>query len=195
LEDTTLATYSGGIAGSNPGLIENCYSTGNISATSSRPNDFGSPALITYAGGITGNNTGTINKCWTSGAISATVPTATDMGAAAGGIVGAGTASNCVALTTSVTASTNGYTAYAGRVSGTNSTGTNYVNSTMVVQTIVAGTTATGTLNGLTFAAGSAGTQSWWTTPGWTINAAGTGSDSSPWEWNTATSRPKLWFE
>jgi hypothetical protein len=199
VEATDVEAYGGGIAGMNTGgLIENCYSTGNIAAANAVVVSGMTPdSIVAYAGGIAGQRySGSIKNCWAEGTISAGVPNGANWGAAAGGITGYGTVDNCVALNSSVKATTNGNpTCNAGRVTSSSSIGTNnYANSAMTVEKTIAGITTTGNTNGTDVSLATAGTQAWWTgTAGWTINAAGAGSESSPWVWGT--NRPKLYFE
>jgi len=198
LEDTSIRSHAGGIVGVNYGTIVNCYSTGNIRSTGSSTTTSYSDRWVS-SGGIVGvSDSGSVSYCWVSGTISASVSVSTTLSAAAGGIAGSSgdTVSNCVALNTSVTATTQGGTAYVGRVIGENlgtSTG-NYANSAMTVQATAG--SGPGTVNTDGTSINSYSSQTWWTgTVGWTINSAGAGNRNSPWEWNTSTSRPKLWFE
>lgn len=105
--------YAGGIVGSNYGIITNCYSTGNISATSVYSN---------WAGGIAGNNGngGRITNCYNLGDISSTV---TASSGNAGGIAGENrsTISNCYSTgDINCTASS---TPYTGGITGKNQSG------------------------------------------------------------------------
>ena len=61
--------YAGGIAGHNSGTIQNCYNTGNVSASSS---------ANANAGGIVGVNYGTITNCYYLDNISIGVNGSTD---------------------------------------------------------------------------------------------------------------------
>jgi hypothetical protein len=199
--NTVLWVYGGGIAGRNTdGLIENCYSTGNISVTFDDSTTTATTGTyIACAGGIAGERySGTIRNCWAGGTISANVPYLTSRGAAAGGIVGTGSGvDNCVALNSSVKAEANGSTANAGRISGTSNAGTNYANSAMTVNQTIAGTTTVGTENGDDVSLATAGNLSWWTaTAKWTVASTKSGAtEANPWVWNDTNTRPVLWFE
>ncbi|MDR3237538.1 MAG: hypothetical protein LBT84_03455, partial [Spirochaetia bacterium] len=81
---------------------------------------------------------------------------------------------------------------------GTNTSTDNYANSAMTPD----GVGSFGTANAATgdgadvsmgTASGQANDSAWWSTPGWTIKAAGTGDDTDPWEWSTTL--PKLYWE
>lgn len=83
---TSTQSYSSGIA-DNSGTIEDCYSTATVTTTGS------------YAGGIAGGNyEGTIQRCYATGAISSP---------GSAGIAGAGVSTNsvlnCIALNSSIT--------------------------------------------------------------------------------------------
>ena len=212
--ETGHVLYVGGIAGRNQetGTIENCYNTGNITVTNT------SVQNNIQIGGIAGlsgsNGSGAhIRYCWTSGNITASR-------GYLGGILGAfselvvqGTSSfnNCVALNNTITFSVaSPSTSRIGRISSghidrVSVLSNNFANSAMTStgtysHSFVSDTTtpATSSLNGASVPSGSYTTEAWWTTavpggPGWTIT--GSGNETNPWEWNTATQRPKLWFE
>jgi len=216
---TTTGEYIGGVAGSNYGTIQNCYVTstgylqgkdrigGIAGVTSGRIENCYTTADVNVidasgnGGGIVGISTGTVINCYATGAISG------GSSNPSGGLVGCSRTGyaevkNSVALNPSVTGDTD-----SGRVSGIDSTtisssafSNNHARDDMTVNS---STVSGGTANnkdGADVSPAQAATQSWWTTaspngPGWIINASGTGSESSPWEWNASTNRPKLWFE
>ena len=129
----------GGIVGYNyGGSFADCYSTGDVTATTT------SATADAYAGGITGlsNNYGSINRCYATGAIEANTGTGR---AFAGGIAGdaesTGAIHNCVALNESVTAV--GGTRNIGRIVGN---GGDLVNNRAIEMT---GLTDTGALDGV----------------------------------------------
>ncbi len=86
---TDKLVYAGGLCGHNAGTIENCWNSGNVSA-SSNGSDTTSGA---YAGGLCGWNYGIIRNCWNSGAVKAE----STIVSIAGGLCGhnAGTIENC----------------------------------------------------------------------------------------------------
>jgi len=90
----------GGIVGENRGLVENCYTTGSVTGDAN------------FVGGIAGyNNTGAkIQNCYSTGAISG----ANEVGGIVGSH-GAGTVERCVAMNTSITATSG---TKVGRVAG-----------------------------------------------------------------------------
>ncbi|MDR1625148.1 MAG: hypothetical protein LBT33_01290, partial [Spirochaetia bacterium] len=70
-------------------------------------------------------------------------------------------------------------------------TGSNYGNYDMTGGTWISNATGT---DGADVTLSTAANKNWWTgTAGWTIGAPG--SETSPWVWDSANSRPKLWFE
>ena len=109
-------TYPGGIAGTNDGTIEDCYSTVSITTSAG-----------TNAGGIVGFNAGTIQRCYATGAINCS---SSSFGTGAGGIVGCnttnGTIKNCIALNKSITGYTTGRIACENLSSSGNALATNY---------------------------------------------------------------------
>ena len=97
--------YIGGIAGSNSGIVTNCYATGSASAAAS-----------SRVGGIVGSNSGTVTNCYAAGDVSAA-----DNSGSAGGIVGSnsssGTVTNCC---TTGNISATGSSGSAGGIAGSN---------------------------------------------------------------------------
>ena len=100
----------GGIAGSNVGIIRNCYAVVDITGAGSVRNNFG---------GIAGSNVGTITHCYALGTV---------IGARyIGGITetNSGTVTNCVALQTRVEGQLD-VGRVAGMISGSGSLNNNY---------------------------------------------------------------------
>ena len=68
-------SYAGGIAGENIGIISNCYSIGDVSATaySYAPNSTRSIYAYSRAGGVVGYNqgSGNVSNCYATGSVSA----------------------------------------------------------------------------------------------------------------------------
>jgi hypothetical protein len=97
--------FVGGIAGFNHGTVENCYSTGEVSASNN------------VIGGIAGNNSGTVRNCYSTGRI-------TGDGNLPGGIVGNndGTIENCWSASTIHGAN------YTGGIAGQNNSRANIIN-------------------------------------------------------------------
>ena len=97
--DVTGYCYIGTLAGSNAGLVDNTFATGNVNGTG---NDIG---------GLVGKNTGTINGSRSAGNL-------TGIGDYNGGLVGSngGGVNN-----SSASVNINGYVSYAGGLSGGNS--------------------------------------------------------------------------
>ncbi|MCL2638046.1 MAG: hypothetical protein FWD48_06695 [Oscillospiraceae bacterium] len=124
---------AGGIVGVNEGIVENSYSTANITS-----NNIG--------GGIAGANFGsaTIRYCYATGIISGTQNV--------GGIVGSnstGSTINCAALNSAITRSSGDLTTF-GRVTGW-STGTltnNYANSSMTLPSDITPNSAFNSIHG-----------------------------------------------
>ena len=193
----------GGIAGFiNPGIIENCYTTGNISATVT-----GTGTI--YAGGIAGAMSSappglaTISFCWTESTVEASGGA---VGNFAGGIVGVNfqsVISYCVALNGSLTS-----TSAVWRIAQ-NDTGVfndNFGYQLMAPQTW--NPFGHNTPNGQHVTMADAASQIWWEDstvdvgPGWTFagdkgtataNAqSGTGS---VWWFGGSPARPRLWFD
>lgn len=96
------ASQAGGIAGSNPGNIEDCYSQAEVGASN------------TMAGGIAGSNSGTITRCYATGAVSGMQ----NVGGICGNINGSVT--NSLALNPSLTGLGGGYSTF-GRIWGSSS--------------------------------------------------------------------------
>jgi hypothetical protein len=183
--------YVGGIAGTNGNNIANCYSTGAVSATAT---------TFAAAGGIAGDDGGAVAKCYSTGAVSATASSHY-----AGGIAGqcTGTISNSVALGPSITTPLGNNLNRICGVSGT--LNANYGRSNMLNGSSPGswtpntptdrdgGDVSMGTLSG------QANTQAWWqnagTGPGWTVSNAGGGNPSLPWEWDTDSNLPTLYWE
>ena len=76
-------SYSGGIAGSNDGIIRNCYNIGSVSAASSA-----SSSPYSYSGGIAGISNAAISNCYNTGSVSSSTTTSSDSYSYSGGIVG-----------------------------------------------------------------------------------------------------------
>jgi hypothetical protein len=189
----------GGIAGFTMGfsvymaVVEDCTHSGAITGT-------GTGSIDSCVGGIVGyhrNNSSTIGS-YSEGTVAVTVTGTGD--AHAGGIMGynEGDASeNCVALTSSVSATAGG-TTYAQRIVGRTSWGTftnNYALSTMSLSggTVSAGI---GTTDGGDFT--NSGSSAWTALspagPGWTVAPAQAGANSTdPWWWNGT--KPGLYWE
>jgi hypothetical protein len=155
-----------------------------------------------HVGGITGRNNNRVIYCYATGAVSGTSEGKARVDA--GGITGYGSSVQyCVALNSGVSASTSG-TVHLGRVSGYNSGNYNYALSTLVpaltgtqqtnsntdATTDDASKTGGGTITTATL------TQEWFTTAAnWDTAAWAFGStEAAPWVWDSANSRPKLWF-
>jgi len=197
----TFNAWAGGIVGENyGGTIENSYSTGNISATNNATTNIGLDRAV--ASGIAGSgSTGTVSNCWSAGTISAAIITSNNSAAWAAGLSSSGTINNSVALTTSITITTQGGTANGSRISNSGTRSGNYALDPMPVmlnstaKTLLKGVTAA---DGADVTAANANTVAWWrTTAGWTVhdNQSQT-SEDSPWYWSGgANPRPILWFE
>jgi hypothetical protein len=195
--DYMNVSVAGGIVGFNRGTVENCYSTGDISALNGN---------VPYAGGIVGRRTGTVNRCWTSGVVT------TNRACVAGGIFGyleetssrPVNVSNCVALNPSLSLVADDKD-FSARVVGRSvfpdvfSYSNNFGLSTMT------GTFSSDTGdNGTNVTSANANTQGWWTgTARWEVHDyedRANASEESPWVWDdrvgSATRyRPVLWFE
>jgi len=166
----------GGVAGWNSGTVQNCSVSGNINGNYD-------------VGGVAGLNDGTVQNCYATGSVSSKDYV--------GGVVGMnrGTVQNCVALNSSVKATDSAPD--IGRVVGYIDGGTlinNYARSTLTPTT---SSTATGK-GGANVSAGTGtnqyNNQNFWESPsrmGWPFGI----STSSPWQWNSTTNLPKLWFE
>jgi len=187
--------YIGGIAGQcnasgTPGIITNCYSTNNISGTTTV--DLG-------LGGILGrrqSGPGSVSYCWAEGNLS---PSAFGH---AGGIVGddgGGTqnTTNCVALHGLIGSNPTdtrilGIQANAGLSD-------NFANASMVYGNY--GNVGHDMSNGepVPIATTEAANGAWWTGadgPKWTAFWGGADADDAmPWHWDSVNLRPILWFE
>ena len=185
--------YIGGIAGrcngSGPGIITNCYSTNDISGTSTT--DLG-------LGGILGRRQsapGSVSYCWGEGTLSPGV-------GHAGGIVGDNggtgqTTTNCVALHDSVASSPTDCRIMGIQVNSGLSD--NFANASMVYGGY--GNVGHDMCNGepVSISTTEATDGGWWTGAGgpkWTSFWGGaTADETKPWHWDSANDRPMLWFE
>jgi len=91
---TAYSLYSGGITGSNSGIITNCYSTGDITASSGSTGN-------SRVGGIAGNNNGNIFYCWTSGNIIAASGNTRHVGGISG-YFQSGYIENCIVISSEI---------------------------------------------------------------------------------------------
>jgi hypothetical protein len=102
----TTSNYAGGIVAIlGTSSIENCYVTGNVSGSQ-------------YVGGVVGNitNSGSVKNCYSSGVVSGS----NYVGGVAGQLLDtAVVVKNCLALNSSVTATTTSVTYCLGRVTAT----------------------------------------------------------------------------
>jgi len=201
---TLYRSYAGGIVGRiDSGIVQNCYSTGNIIAGSTLY-----ACNLSYAGGIAGHGgtggSGTIQNCYATALVknestnlSFTDPSSVTTSSGSGGIVGGGNpvVRNCVALNVNIIAATG----YAGRVKGYHTTGTltnNYGWDTMNFNDAT-GTSWTDDLVGKDGAAyTSAMTTSglgWWdvATNWYTTSPASKWDFDNVWQWN-GTNAPTL---
>jgi len=131
---TIDVTYSrhlwvGGIAGANNFIIDNCYSIGKISTTSSNE--------INFVGGVVGGNYGIINNCYNLGEIKATSIKYGVIGPQAGGIAGdnsnSGSINNCQNAGAISAIATDTYSsAQAGGIAGNNFSTTINSNSSTI---------------------------------------------------------------
>ncbi|MDY4850997.1 MAG: GLUG motif-containing protein, partial [Paludibacteraceae bacterium] len=114
---STSEVYAGGVCGFNAGAITSCYNTGEVTATSSDS--------VAHAGGVCGCNLGEITSCYNTGKVTAT-GTQEYSGAHAGGVCGrnnGGTITNCYntgEVTATATDTSSNSKAYAGGVCGLN---------------------------------------------------------------------------
>jgi len=112
---TNNVSYSGGIAGYNNGMIENCYNTGIINSSNGFLGGIvgmngsagtiqncyttGNISGLSYLGGIAGSNGGTIKNCYATGIVAGTLFNV-------GGVVGYNDSSviirNCIALNVNI---------------------------------------------------------------------------------------------
>jgi hypothetical protein len=188
----------GGIVGQhNSGAykISNCYSTGSISVTGGTP----------YAGGICGaisSSSSGVDYCYATGGITADGSVAVYAGGIAGFVENSNKVEHCVALNGSITVS--GPSPHVGRVynftSVAYSGADNYARNDMTDGSTVIGTANDPTdKDGGDVSMANANTSAWWGTsspgPDWTIEADGDGADSSPWEWDTDRTLPRLYWE
>jgi hypothetical protein len=179
-------THLGGIVGQNNATIKNCYTSRNITLSGSTGNK--------YLGGIAGlyNAGGIIQYCYSEGTINGPTHSTVYTGGIAG-MLSTGTISNCVALNDDI----HGYNTRTGRVIGsTSGTASNNFGLASMEFNGTPNSWAENNMNGKAVTVPSV--DSFWTTPvttgpGWTINATGSGTPSSPWEWGNG--RPKLYWE
>ena len=180
--------FIGGIAGStnSPGIIKNCYTTGNITVSATG-------ALGTWAGGITGNlNTHTprINNCWTGGNVEITTGTSQY----SGGITGY-SGNTCSDINKNVAINMKVSGNNAGRIwTGTVTGGANYADISMTGGTFSSNLTGKDGFNINTVEIGSL---SWWSTSSgvdWSSFWGGA-NENVPWKWYSPKSQPILWFE
>ena len=187
--------YIGGIAGKcdasgTPGIITNCYSTNNISGTSTT--DLGLGGILCRRQSAPGS----VSYCWAEGNLS---PSAFGH---AGGIVGENggtgqTTTNCVALHGSV-----GSNPLDCRIMGiqvNEGLSDNFANASMVYGTY--GDVGHDKANGepVAIAATEATNGAWWTGvggPKWAAFWGGAApNEAMPWHWDSVNLRPMLWFE
>ena len=193
--------YVGGIVGesrTNSSLLENSYSSANITATTTG-------ASNAYAAGIANITNGAVNYTWTSGIVSVN---------GSGGIVSAGGISNhgltpsrtaySVALGSDVSATNTFTTTYQRRITGqmqtTGIVGTLLANFAINTMTPVVTGTLHSSPDGLDITPGNANDLEWWRStpagnrPAWTVHAnKASANEASPWWWDG--NRPRLWFE
>ena len=116
--------FAGGICGFSSGTIDNCFSTGSVSLSSS------SSGSTVFAGGICGINNGSVSDCYNEGAIISLSSSSSE--AYAGGICGNNfgdaTISNCNSAG-AVKASSSSSNAWAGGICGANNDGSQISNS------------------------------------------------------------------
>jgi hypothetical protein len=186
--------YVGGIAGNNGNNIVNCYSTGAVSAAAT---------TFAAAGGIAGDfGGGIVANCYSTGAVSANA-SSHYAGGIAGQCTGSSTILNSMALGPSITTPAGNN---LNRICGTSggSISNNYGRSDMLNGTSPGSwtlNTTTGRDGGdvsMGTGSGQANNHGWWMSPGpagWTIEAEGDGNDSSPWEWDSDRTLPKLYWE
>ena len=196
------SVMAGGIAGINvTNSIENCYSTGAVTANGTNYSE---------AGGIVGENatTANVSYCWANGDI-----TSSGINSYAGGIAGTtrveGDVSGCVALNNQII----NISAPIGRVigyidptpQGTYSGGTadnNFANNMMTdgIYTLPSGSVFDESGADVVLAT-QANDRNWWIIPspagpGWDVrNEKGMTDESNPWYMGPGDSRPRLWFE
>jgi len=195
---------TGGIVRNNSGTIQNCYTIGNVTNSSDVTGD--------HTGGIAGRNSGTVKDCYTTGNITGyrrvggvvgSSDTLYNMGTVqncyatgnvtgylyVGGIAGyCYTVQNCVALNSSIIATTTSSSFYEdnGRVSGhSNILSNNYGLSTMTLPNFVTVTSNVNGLHGQDVEASVYNSQIWWTTSlNWDFDTV--------WEWDSTRNLPKL---
>jgi hypothetical protein len=199
--DKTGQLAVGGLAGATGGgSIENCYSTGAVTASSSAmTGNF-------LVGGIVGFNLiGIVNYCYATGDVSASETSSGAPNLLAGGIVGylSGALTRCVALqsTMNVTTDTADNAIFLSRVYGYiegGSPSNNYARSSGMTLSITGGgidssdpSIGADKPHGENFT--NSGKNAW-STPGWIIGDS-VGSESAPWVWDSGIGMPTLWFE
>ena len=191
-------SWVGGVVGNNDGgNVQYSYSNGSITGNSS-------------IGGMVGGNSdsnGMVQYCYSEAVVVGNVNNG-------GGVVGYNTAAtlqNCVALNPSVTrgsgtAETYGRVASIPAVGGGGDPGTlnnNHARDNMVFipepppSSPYAFAKEHDGKDGADMTMAQAGTRAWWTgTAGWTVHADKSNAyEGSPWYWDTAVNRPKLFFE
>jgi len=192
---STGGSSVGGVVGFNQKastwepVIQNCYSTSNVSSTVTFSND-GDPN-DGYISGIVGTNNGTVQNCYATGSVTAST------GSEIGGVVGvnsSGTLENSVALNPSVRGNSN-----VGRVIGEN-TGTGKGENIYARTMTAPANPSNAGLNNKDGATINAtehyNNETWWkTAANW--NTAGTAfawdiGDTGVWQWNAATKLPIL---
>jgi hypothetical protein len=194
----------GGLAGyQDGGTISNCYSIGEVKVP-----DTTTTTTVIYAGGIVGRGaSGTVSYCYATGNVSAGEATDNSPNISVGGITGvACNLSYCVVLQSALSASGDNSLISVRRVFAGSSGGSA---SNNYAQTMTVTASGNGDVNSQTDAttndASKAGGGNFtnsgktaWTTssggPGWTIADSG-GSEAAPWLWDSASGRPKLWWE
>ena len=193
--NSSSGVYIGGIAGicdasSTPGIITNCYSTNNISGTSTTG---------VGLGGILGrrqSGPGSVSYCWAEGTLS---PSPFGNGGGIVGQDGGGTQSttNCVALHGSV-----GSNATDTRILGIqddSGLSDNFANASMTYGGF--GDKFHDKTNGedVAIVTTEATDGGWWTGasgPKWAAFWGGADADEDmPWHWDSTNDRPILWFE
>jgi len=165
---TFIGDDTGGIAGSNYGTVKNCYATGNITGRY-------------YVGGVVGSNSnGIVQNCYATGNVQGIFNI--------GGISGySGTVQNCVALNSSIIATTTNYLSYDdnGRVGFCNNLINNYGLKGMTVPSFFTIISDLNGIHGADVEASDYNNQTWWTTSlNWDFDTV--------WEWDSTRNLPKL---
>jgi len=178
----------GGVVGNNPGTVQNCYSTGNVTGVYNQVGGVvgrsdgmvqncystGNVTGVTWVGGVVGNSNGTVQNCYALGNV--------EGNSVVGGVVGRsyGTVQNCAALNANVTA-TGGTN--AGRVVGQNVLSAPLADNYAIDMGTTTTDVGTGGIDGATITTEQAVTQdAYLLASGGADFAFGT-DDASPWVW------------